>query len=62
MSKLSVVVKSMSSLEMAELCEKRHDSVKRTIETLSEKGVISHPQIVNGKFKQADGNHYSLGE
>jgi len=64
MSKLSVVVKSMSSLEMAELCEKRHDSVKRTIETLSEKGVISHPQIVNGK-KSANGvvvQVYYVGE
>ena len=54
----------MSSLEMAELCEKRHDSVKRTIETLSEKGVISHPQIVNGK-KSANGvvvQVYYVGE
>jgi phage regulator Rha-like protein len=64
MKNISVVVKSMSSLEMAELCEKRHDSVKRTIETLSGKGVISHPQIVNGK-KSANGvvtQVYYVGE
>ena len=35
----------MSSREMAELVEKRHDNVKRTIETLIERGVIASPQI-----------------
>lgn len=38
---------TMSSREMAELTETRHDSVKRTIETLRDKGVIQSPQIVN---------------
>lgn len=44
----SIVVsssKTMSSREIAELVEKRHDNVKRTIETLVERGVIDHPQI-----------------
>ncbi|MEL7628713.1 phage antirepressor KilAC domain-containing protein [Pectobacterium aroidearum] len=36
---------SMTSLEIADLVEKRHDNVKRTIETLIEKGVITSPQI-----------------
>ena len=36
---------SMTSLEIASLVEKRHDNVKRTIETLAERGVISFPQI-----------------
>lgn len=45
---------TMSSREMAELTEKRHDSVKRTIETLAENGVISNPQIVDGE-KAANG-------
>lgn len=36
---------TMSSREIAELVEKRHDNVKRTIETLAEKGVIVRPQI-----------------
>ena len=36
---------TMSSREIAELVEKRHDNVKRTIDTLSERGVISFPQI-----------------
>jgi len=37
--------KTMSSREIAELVEKRHDNVKRTIETLLERGVIASPQI-----------------
>ena len=35
----------MTSKEIAELVEKRHSNVKRTIETLTEKGLISKPQI-----------------
>jgi len=45
---------TMSSREMADLTKKRHDSVKRTIETLAEKGTISQPQIVDGE-KAANG-------
>ena len=42
---------SMTSLEIAELCQKRHDSVKRTIEILCEKtdkrdAVIARPHSV----------------
>uniref|UniRef100_A0AAU7YR76 KilAC domain protein n=1 Tax=Klebsiella phage KpTDp1 TaxID=3161143 RepID=A0AAU7YR76_9CAUD len=36
---------TMSSLEIATLVEKRHDNVKRTIETLADNGVIVRPQI-----------------
>ncbi|HAO9094343.1 TPA: DNA-binding protein [Escherichia coli] len=36
---------SMTSIEIAELMGKRHDNVKRTIETLAESGVIVRPQI-----------------
>lgn len=39
----------MTSKEMAELTEKRHDSVKRTIENLASAGVIGQPQIVDGE-------------
>jgi len=35
----------MSSQEIAELCEKRHDNVKRTIGTLFDRNIISVPQI-----------------
>ena len=35
----------MSSREIAELVEKRHDNVKRTSETLADRGVIQLPQI-----------------
>lgn len=38
-------VVTMSSLEIATLVGKRHDNVKRTIETLVVKGVITSPQI-----------------
>lgn len=44
----------MSSKEMAELTEKRHDNVKRLIETLAAQCVISHPQIEDGQ-KSANG-------
>ena len=37
---------TMSSLEIAELVESRHDSVKRTIERLVDKGVIQKPPTV----------------
>lgn len=46
---LSKPVPTMSSLDLAELTEKRHDNVKRTIETLANQGVISQPQIEDGK-------------
>ncbi|WP_314408883.1 phage antirepressor KilAC domain-containing protein [Pseudomonas kuykendallii] len=36
---------TMTSREIAELVCKRHDNVKRTIETLAESGVIVRPQI-----------------
>lgn len=45
---------TMSSREMANLCQKRHDSVKRTIDLLVFKEVISQPQIVDGE-KSANG-------
>ena len=36
---------TMTSIEIAELVGKRPDNVKRTIEHLAERGVISFPQI-----------------
>jgi hypothetical protein len=45
---------TMTSREMADLTEKRHDSVKRTIDTLAARGAISQPQIVDGP-KSANG-------
>lgn len=41
---------TMSSLEIAELVEKRHDNVKRTIESLINKKVIQVPQIEDREF------------
>jgi phage regulator Rha-like protein len=40
-------VQTMSSREIAELVESRHDSVKRTIERLAEKQVIVQPPTVD---------------
>jgi len=36
---------TMTSLEIAELLGRRHDNVKRTIETLADKGIFQLPQI-----------------
>ncbi|HHU2737860.1 TPA: Rha family transcriptional regulator, partial [Escherichia coli] len=36
---------TMTSIEIAELVGKRPDNVKRTIEHLAERGVITFPQI-----------------
>lgn len=42
----------MTSLEMADLTGKRHDNVRRLIETLAEKAVISLPQIEEVKIQR----------
>lgn len=47
-------VKTMSSKQIADVVGKRHDNVKRTIETLAKQGVISQPQIEDG-IKSANG-------
>jgi len=47
-------VVTMTSREIAELVEKRHDNVKRTVSELANSGVISYPQIEDGK-KSANG-------
>ena len=39
---------TMTSLEISELVESRHDSVKRTIERLVEAGAIDQPPLVDG--------------
>jgi phage regulator Rha-like protein len=52
----------MSSREIAELTGKRHDSVKRTIETLEERGVIESPQIVEIPTATKTGTEYRLGK
>jgi anti-repressor protein len=47
MNELTVIgnsTKTMTSLEISELVEKRHDNVKRTIESLASGGVIEFPQ------------------
>ena len=41
----SINAASMTSREIAEMVGKRHDNVKRTIETLAASGVIARPQI-----------------
>ncbi|KNC94009.1 Rha family transcriptional regulator [Trabulsiella odontotermitis] len=45
---------SMTSLEISELVGKRHDNVKRTIETLASRGVIQLPQIEEVENKQSN--------
>lgn len=45
--------KTMSSREIAELVDSRHDSVKRSMETLRDKGVISFTQSVETSHEGA---------
>ncbi|MFU9819453.1 phage antirepressor KilAC domain-containing protein [Acinetobacter radioresistens] len=45
---------SMTSLEIAELVQSRHDKVKQSIERLAERGVIAQPPMVDG-IKSANG-------
>lgn len=45
---------TMTSKDISELVAKRHDNVKRTIETLYQTGVISQPQFEDGE-KSANG-------
>lgn len=50
---ISLIEKSqltMSSREISEMVNKRHDNVKRTIENLLEQGVIVRPQIEDVQF------------
>jgi phage regulator Rha-like protein len=47
----------MTSLEIAGLVEKRHDNVKRTIETIAEKCVIALPQIEDVPYVDESGRN-----
>lgn len=48
----------MTSQQIAELTGKRHDNVKRTIETLAEQGVISGPQFEDVKETKGNNREY----
>ncbi|MFS1582571.1 MAG: Rha family transcriptional regulator [Candidatus Arsenophonus phytopathogenicus] len=51
---------TMSILEIAELVNKRHDNVKRTIETLAKSNIIQLPQSEKVKNKQSNSqNRYT---
>lgn len=52
---LSSTAATMSSRQIAELVGKRHDNVKRTIETLAAQGVIVRPQIEDEQLTDARG-------
>jgi phage regulator Rha-like protein len=55
---------TMSSREIADLVESRHDVVKLSIERLAKSGVISQPPLVDGP-KSANGvveKHYLVGK
>ena len=60
MSLLTTKSMKMTSLEIAELVNSRHDSVKRAVDRLASNAVISHPPLVDG-IKSANGvieKHY----
>lgn len=51
---------TMSSREIADLVEKRHDNVKRTIDTLAERGVIEFPQIEEVQIETSHGRKHGM--
>jgi phage regulator Rha-like protein len=54
---LSATTPSMNSKEIADLVEKRHDNVKRTIESLAEQGVVVLPQSEEVPFVDESGRN-----
>jgi len=50
---------SMTSLDISELCQKRHDNVKRLIDNLINQQVIAHPQIEVVQ-KEANSRNYNV--
>jgi len=52
---------TMSSRQIAELLDCRHDSVKRTIERLALKGVITQPPMVDESYKDGSGRTVVMG-
>ncbi|AFU62254.1 anti-repressor Ant [Acinetobacter phage phiAC-1] len=55
MSLIQSNVKTMTSLEIAELVQSRHDKVKQSIERLVERGVIIQPPMGNEQSNDAMG-------
>lgn len=53
---------TMSSREIADLVELRHDNVKRTIETLVERGVIASPQTEEKPTAGRPAIEYRIGK
>lgn len=65
MSDLSIIqgkALTMSSKEIADLVESRHDNVKRTIETLANRGVIEFPQTEEISTATKPVQVYKLGK
>ena len=52
MNELTLTQPTMTSWEISILVDVRHDSVKRTIETLAESGIISLPQSVEVRIQR----------
>ena len=59
MKNLAIKPVSMTSLEIANLTEVRHDNVKRTIERLIEQGVIAQPQSEDVQNKGGNNRKYT---
>ena len=64
MLQIANATQTMSSREIAELVESRHDVVKKSIERLVERGTIARPPMVDG-IKSANGTiekYYLIGK
>lgn len=55
-------VQTMTSREIADLVESRHDSVKLSMERLAERGVITLPPLVEASFVGLDGRRQVTNE
>lgn len=51
---------TMTSLQIAEVVESRHDSVKRAIERIAERGVIDVPPLVEDQIETSHGRKHTV--
>lgn len=49
---ISAAIKTMTTLEISEVVESRHDKVKQSVERLAERGVISLPPLGEVKIQR----------
>lgn len=61
MSEIASIQPAMTSLEIAELVESRHDKVKQSIERLVKRDVITQPPMGNESYRDGSGRNVTVG-